>query len=312
MNGSVNLMKLENNMGVERLEGGQQRNWEEVRINIAQPIITIITSTYNVAQDIHRTIDSIRNQSYQNLQWIVVDGKSTDGTIEILKEHDDIIDYWFSEPDTGIYDAWNKALEYIEGDWVQFIGAGDELYEKHTLEKVAHYLKDAYPEYELVYGQVMHISEKGRKLLFITGEHWEHYVGEWEGNRPSLPPHPAIFHHKTLFIEQQFDTQFKIVADSHFLLQHLGKSFLYVPSVINIMPLGGISATISGINASYEELNDSLKKLGINLPLLKKVQCYIRYQISKQGVKVLSEKRYIKLLNFVKGLRGKPKIFTEN
>ena len=115
-----------------------------------------------------------------------------------------------------------------------------------------------------------------------------------------------------MFIRQQFDTQFKIVSDSHFLLQNLDKNFLYVPFIINIMPLGGISATISGIIASYEELNEAVKKLRIKIPLSVKVKGHMRYQVSKQGVRLLSEERYVRLLDFVKGLRGKPKVFTEN
>lgn len=312
MSGSVKLMRLENKMTSQRQQGGSQKDWDEVRKHSDLPIITIITSTYNVMQDLHWTIDSIKEQTYPNIQWIIADGASTDGTVAMLEANSGLIDYWFSEPDTGIYDAWNKALEHVKGDWVQFIGAGDELYETNTLEKVASYLKDAYPNYELVYGQVMHISEKGRKELYISGEPWEHYQGKWEGNRPRLPPHPAIFHNKNMFIRQQFDTQFKIVSDSHFLLQNLDKNFLYVPFIINIMPLGGISATISGIIASYEELNEAVKKLRIKIPLSVKVKGHMRYQVSKQGVRLLSEERYVRLLDFVKSLRGKPKVFTEN
>lgn len=299
-------------MTSQRQQGGRQRKWDAVRKNSDLPIITIITSTYNVVQDLHWTVDSIKKQTYPNIQWLIIDGASNDGTIDLLKEHSDIIDYWFSESDTGIYDAWNKALEHVQGDWVQFIGAGDELYENNTLEKVASYLKDAYPDFELVYGQVLHVSEKGRKELYVSGEPWEYYQGKWEGNRPKLPPHPAIFHHNTMFSNQQFDTQFNIVSDSHFLLQNLGRDFLYLPFIVNIMPLGGVSATISGIIASYEELNDAIKELGIKMPLIRKVKCYMRYQVSKQGVRLLSEERYVWLLDFVKGLRGKPKVFTEN
>lgn len=305
-------MRLENKMTMQRQQGGIQRDWDAIRKHSNLPIITIITSTYNAIKDLHWTIDSIRSQTYPHVQWIVADGASQDGSVEMLKQHSDVIDYWFSEPDTGIYDAWNKALEHVKGDWVQFIGAGDELYENNTLEKVATYLKDAYPNYELVYGQLMHISEKGRKELYVSGEPWENYQEKWEGNRPRLPPHPAIFHHNTMFNNQQFDTQFKIVSDSHFLLQNLEKGFLYLPFVINVMPLGGISATISGIIASYKELNDAIKDLGIKIPLTRKVKCYMRYQVSKQGVRLLSEERYVRLLDFVKGLRGKPKVFTEN
>ncbi len=310
MNGSVKLMRLENKMTSQRQQGGSRKDWDEVRKHSDLPIITIITSTYNVVQDLHWTIDSIKKQTYPNTQWIIADGASTDGTIAILEANNELIDYWLSEPDTGIYEAWNKALEHVKGDWVQFIGAGDELYENSTLEKVAPYLKSAYPNYELVYGQVMHISEKGRKKLYVSGEPWENYKGKWEGNRPKLPPHPAVFHHKNIFIKQKFNTRLKIVSDSDFLLKNIDKNFLYIPYIVNRMPSGGISSTITGIMKSYEELNYVMKYVDIKTPFLVKAKSYIRYQISKKGIYILSEEKYKKLLNVTKRLRGKADVFT--
>lgn len=269
MSGSVKLMRLESNMSVERLEGGQRRNWEEVRKNTAQPIITIITSTYNVAEDLHWTIASIRNQSYPNVQWIIADGNSTDGTIEMLKEHSDIIDYWFSEPDTGIYDAWNKALEHVKGDWVQFIGAGDELYERHTLEKVVHYLIDAYPKYELAYGQVLHISEKERKDLYISGEPWEKYKGKWSTYvRPEIPAHPAIYHHYSLFKKYSFANNLKISADSLLILQVLENKddMLFMNIIVDKFVAGGVSDRYESYLIIYNEMKFARRLLGIKAP----------------------------------------------
>ena len=310
MNGSVNLMKLENNMGVERLEGGQQKNWEEVRINTEQPIITIITSTYNVAQDIHWTIESIRDQNYPNVQWIIADGNSTDGTVEILKKHSDLIDYWFSEPDTGIYDAWNKALKHVKGDWVQFIGAGDELFETNTLEKVAVYLKDAHPDYSLVYGQVNYISEKGRNVLYCTNGPWKEYEGQWEIGRPKLPNHPGIYHHHSLFIDNKFDCNFKIAADSLFLLQYIDRSFLYMPIVIDKMVFGGVSSSPAGGVRCYKELLKINKLLNIKVPYKVRINSRLRYIFTKSSLLFLTEKQYGKFIDITKIIRGKPKVFT--
>ncbi len=304
-------MKLENKMTSERQQGGRQRNWDAVRQHSDLPIITIITSTYNVVQDLHWTIDSIRSQTYPHVQWIVADGASTDGTVAMLRANSGIIDYWFSEPDTGIYDAWNKALEHVEGDWVQFIGAGDALYETNTLEKVVPYLKDAYPNYELVYGQVMHISEKGRKELYVSGEPWENYQGKWEGNRPRLPPHPAIFHHNTMFNNQQFDTQFKIVSDSHFLLQNLNKKFLYIPLIVDQMVFGGVSSSPSGSVKCYEELLRSIQIIQKKVPLKVKTYSFVRYLFTKTSLKLIDENQYGYLIDITKKIRGKPKVFTE-
>lgn len=314
MTGSVKLMRLENKMNSQRQQGGIQRDWDVIRKHSDLPIITIITSTYNVVQDLQWTIDSIRSQTYPHVQWIVADGASQDGSVEMLKQHSDVIDYWFSESDTGIYDAWNKALEHVKGDWVQFIGAGDELYENNTLEKVAIYLKDAYPNYELVYGRVMHISEKGRKELYVSGEPWEHYQEKWEGNRPKLPVQTGIYHRFSKFegCLKPFDTSYKIVADCHFLLQKNNRhhEMRFMPIIINKMPMGGVSGSIEGGLEIYLETQRSMKELNIIIPIHKRYMNSIKYKFVRGFIKVLSVHEYEKFIDFIKVSRGKPKVFT--
>lgn len=315
MNGSVKQMRLENKMTMQRQQGGKQSDWDKVRKDSGGlPIITIITSTYNVVQDLHWTIDSIQSQTYPNLQWIIADGASTDGTIKLLEEHSDVIDYWFSEPDTGIYDAWNKALEHIKGDWVQFIGAGDELFEPQTLEKVAIELKDAYPDYDLVYGQVMHISEKGRKELYVSGEPWEHYTDKWEGNRPKLPVQTGIYHHFSKFggCSEPFNTRYKIVADCHFLLEKndFNKDMAFITFIVTKMPMGGVSGSIEGSFKTYLETQESIKELGIKVPLNIRLLSSIKYNFGKAFITILSVEKYEKFFDFIKFIRGKPKVFT--
>lgn len=97
------------------------------------PLISIITSTYNCTSTLNDTINSILNQSYINLEYIIIDGNSTDGTIDIIKSSEQkfqkkkIVFKWISEPDKGIYDAWNKGLDKVTGDWIVFIGGDDFL-----------------------------------------------------------------------------------------------------------------------------------------------------------------------------------------
>lgn len=314
MSGSVKLTRLEDKMNSQRQQGGSQKDWDEVRKCSNLPIITIITSTYNVVQDLQWTIDSIRNQTYPNIQWIIADGASTDGTVGMLEANSELVDYWFSEPDTGIYDAWNKALEHVKGDWVQFMGAGDELYETNTLEKVAPYLKNAYPKYELVYGQVMHISEKGRKELYVSGEPWKHYQGKWEGNRPKLPVQTGIYHRFSLFDDRSksFDTSYQIVADCHFLLEknNCDKEMAFIPFTITKMPMGGISGSIRGGLRMYLETNRSVKELGIIVPINERLKNTMRFYFTKSCITVMSFKRYEKFIDFTKAIRGKPILFT--
>ncbi len=93
----------------------------------ALPLITVITVVYNGAEHLEQTIKSVIEQSYPNIEYIVIDGGSTDGTLDIVKRYEEFIDYWVSEPDEGIYDAMNKGLKLATGDYIMFLNADDAL-----------------------------------------------------------------------------------------------------------------------------------------------------------------------------------------
>ncbi|MDL5501794.1 MAG: glycosyltransferase, partial [Candidatus Methanoperedens sp.] len=98
---------------------------------------------YNGAKTLQRCIDSVSNQSYLNKELIIIDGGSTDGTIEILRSSQDKITYWQSGPDNGIYDAWNKALDHARGDWICFLGSDDYLWKSNVFEEIMPHLVKA-------------------------------------------------------------------------------------------------------------------------------------------------------------------------
>ena len=102
-----------------------------------QPKFSIITITYNAEQWLERTILSVLSQSYTNVEYIVIDGASTDRTVELIKQYEAGISYWVSEPDQGLYDAMNKAIDMATGHYIVFLNAGDRLHSPDTLERVA-------------------------------------------------------------------------------------------------------------------------------------------------------------------------------
>jgi len=150
------------NIGSERLEGGIRATRQgDKGFTSVLPIVSVITVVYNGDQFIESTIKSVVNQSYQNVEYIIIDGLSTDNTLSIIRQYDDQIDYWLSERDKGIYDAMNRGLVKAQGDYVWFINAGDLISEKDTLEKLMlNSAKDA----DIYYGETYLIDMAGKVL----------------------------------------------------------------------------------------------------------------------------------------------------
>ena len=136
------------------------------------PLISIIVSVRNAAVTLERCLESILGQTYSARELIVIDGGSTDGSVEILEQRSRSISYRISEADRGIYHAWNKGLARAKGDWVCFLGADDYLWEPRTLERMAPILARAYPSTRVVYGQVALVNPESRRVL-VMGRPWD-------------------------------------------------------------------------------------------------------------------------------------------
>ena len=102
-----------------------------------KPIVTVITIAYNCAASIEETMLSVLNQTYSNVEYIVIDGGSTDGTLDIIRKYDHAIDYWISEPDRGIYDGINKGVRASTGQWLNCMNVGDIFASPNTIQTVA-------------------------------------------------------------------------------------------------------------------------------------------------------------------------------
>lgn len=209
---------------------------------IEHPLISIITVAFNKVKDLERTIQSVVTQRYTTAEFIVVDGGSTDGSPEILKAYDDSLDYWVSEPDSGIYDAINKACKLIRGDWMLFLGAGDTLHDDSVLERIAEVLKDVDQSTEIVYGRVCLQSESGVPSK-VWNKPWTEMNGLWETGRPILPQHQGVFHRKRIVSGiAPFDTSYRIAADSKLLLSSIKRvEPLFADVVVTDIQLGGVS-----------------------------------------------------------------------
>jgi glycosyltransferase involved in cell wall biosynthesis len=163
------------------------------------PCVTIITVTCNAIQSLEKTIISVLNQTYTNLEYIIIDGSSTDGTLDIIKKYENRLTKWISEPDNGIYDAMNKGVAMASGEWVNFMNAGDYFNENETIEQV---FKNYDGKADVIYGDVLLSDGSVKKASNI------------EAMKLRLPfCHQAAFTKATIFKRIKFDTNYKIIAD---------------------------------------------------------------------------------------------------
>lgn len=129
-----------------------------------QPTFSIITITYNASHWIEQTILNVLSQSYPNIEYIVIDGGSTDGTVDTIKQYESGIAYWVSEPDQGIYDAMNKGIQKATGDYVWFINAGDSLFTSDIVQRVAVLAQKRKRLPDILYGETNIVDEDGQSL----------------------------------------------------------------------------------------------------------------------------------------------------
>jgi len=205
--------------------------------------ISVIVASHNTASTIGRCLDSIALQSAGNIEVVVADGGSNDGTAEILQRRTAKMGgtlVWFSKPDNGIAEAWNRAITLATGDWVLFLGADDCLASPDVIARACMVLAQALPVHRVVYGQVDLVGENGE----VVGNLRRPWVPrDFYGCRYNLP-HQAVFHHRSLFAEfGPFDTSLKIAAAFDFLLRALARSEpLLMPGLtVTRMQIGGLS-----------------------------------------------------------------------
>jgi glycosyltransferase involved in cell wall biosynthesis len=231
-----------------------------------EPVISIIVAVRNGALSLHRCLDSVLRQTWARRELIVIDGASSDGTVDIIESYSRNLTHWESGPDTGIYQAWNKALDHASGDWVLFLGCDDYLFSPQTLEQCAVRLRQAYPPYRVAYGRVAVVDETGGVLL-VEGDRWE--VARRRLWSEMTIPHQGVFHHNSLFqVRGRFDESFRIAGDYELLLRELkgGEALFLGDTILSCMQVGGYSTTPSMSTRTLREFRRGQGKNGLLLP----------------------------------------------
>jgi glycosyltransferase len=250
--------------------------------------ISIITATFNSSKTILRAISSIGEQSYTNIEWIIVDGASTDNTLEIIQQYSKLKPKIVSEPDLGIYNALNKGLKRVTGDIIGFLHSDDTLAHKNTLQDIHDIF--ARGDFDGLYGNLDFVLQKDpstikRKWISKSFEPNMLRYG-W------MPPHPTLFLKKTVYQRfGYFNESYKIAADYDFVLRIFKKArlkFHYHPQVITKMTVGGISNHSNNHLLKTKEDYKALVANGYSYPLIRivfKVLSKVKQLLFKKNIK---------------------------
>ena len=203
--------------------------------------ISIITVTKNDRDNIENCIESVLSQGHKNIEYILIDGASTDGTVNIIKQYIGRISKWISEEDSGIYDAMNKGINIASGDIVGFLNSDDIYADTDILELVAEAFQNS--DIDSCYGDLVYVSKDDTNKIIRNWKSceldYELFKNGWH------PPHPTFFVKKSVYEKYgTFDTKYKIGADYALMLKFLVKHKIrvkYIPEVLVKMRVGGSS-----------------------------------------------------------------------
>lgn len=218
--------------------------------------ISIITSVYNNKETIEDAIKSVLEQSYNNIEYIIVDGASSDGTVEIINKYKDKISIFISEQDKGIYDGLNKGIKLATGDVIAFLHSDDIYAHKEVVADVVKMFEKN--NMDSIYGDLVYVDKENTNKVFRYWQSGEFTFAKLK--KGWMPPHPTFFVKKKFYDKYgNFDMDFKIAADYDFMLRMLGKykiSTAYLPEVLYKMRIGGASNRSIGniIKKSKEDI----------------------------------------------------------
>jgi glycosyltransferase involved in cell wall biosynthesis len=275
------------------------------------PRISIIVAIYNRCDTLQECIKSICDQTYKNIEIILIDGGSTDGTIEIIRQHSNGIKFWCSEPDSGICSAWNKGLAHVTGDWVYFMGADDYLWEPTMIERLSLRLLELPSEIRVAYGRVMLLTPTGNPLYAI-GENWK--VTKARLKYSMSIPHQGTMHRYSLFEQHgTFDETLSVVGDYELLMRHLRfENAAFIPDIIVAgMRIGGTSGKKSNWMRTLFEMRVVQKRYVSFFPHPLWVLSFLKTFIRLCFFFLLGDKNARILLDARLKAIGRPEVWTK-
>jgi glycosyltransferase involved in cell wall biosynthesis len=276
-----------------------------------RPDVSVVIGVRNGAATLQRCLDSIAAQDFAGRETVVIDGASDDGTVELLERNarEGRIDDWISEPDRGVYSAWNKAIRRSHGRWLSFLGSDDVFHDASSLRTLVEAGEAGDGRARVVYGRIHRVAADGT-LVEAIGEPWESARAAFF--RGINIPHPGTLHRRDLLEARgPFDESYRIAADYHLLLgEFLERDPVFVDRTVLDMGFGGMSSRPENILTSLREVARARRARG-----LRGTPPHLRARLAAAAFgafvyRLLGDRAYRRLADRYRALRGRPPIWS--
>jgi len=232
--------------------------------------ISIITVVFNGENTIEDCIRSVNSQTYNDIEHIIIDGKSTDNTVTLINGYKSDISIFVSEKDDGIYDAMNKGISMATGDVIGILNCDDLYQDADAISDIMKHFKYD-PNLDILYGNLVYVKSNNINKVIRKWKSTTYHKSFFENG--NVPPHPSLFLKKKIYLEAgYFDLQFKLAADYEFMLRIFKKydyTSKYMNRIIVRMRLGGqTNKSLTNIVKQNKEIIKSWKVNNIKLPIL--------------------------------------------
>ncbi len=234
-------------------------------------MISVITVVYNAKETIEKTIKTVINQTYNDYEYIIIDGKSDDGTWEIIESYGDYISYKVSEKDKGVYDAMNKGLSIAKGSHICFLNSGDLFFDNDLLSHVGRIIQNN-PSHDIFYGNAIITFPEGGECWQVCGDipyqlmkRREEYLSNASIGKDLI--HQSIFASRKCFENNEFNTEYRLRAEMDWYYACIEKGFRFYRMDLNVCRyiFGGLSEESTSIKKSIDETKEILSRRGYSI-----------------------------------------------
>lgn len=263
---------------------------------------SIVVASYKSEDRISALLDSLAVQTCKDFELIVQESGRSSSIAGIIKKYRAVLHVSHEVGiDTGIYDAWNKAIKRVTGQWVLFLGDDDQLAGSRVLETVSNHLDNTPDHVDIAYGRVERVNESGAST--VIGEEWA--VARSALHRCNPIPHQGVFHRRSVFLSKSFDENYKICADYVFLFPILSlREPMYIDMVVSKMSHGGISTSMRSQVMVGKELTSAYVELGISESFLSRARRLLAARCKVMVCMILGERVSASFFYSVKALTG--------